>query len=78
MDNRKLALSFCIGEFYLIGKVSPDNLQIGKVNNEYAISFVIPEEDVKRIDDIDLENTRVGSKSNVLQIDFNTGERKWI
>jgi hypothetical protein len=35
-------------------------------------------EDIKLLDDPDLTNTESEAKSNVLQINFNTGEKKWI
>jgi hypothetical protein len=76
----KLTSSFCIGDFYLIGKIDINKLNIEKDESGYNISFSIAHEDIKRIDDPTLKNTKneVKSNSNVLQIDFKTGEKKWI
>lgn len=73
-----MSLSFCIGDFYLVGKADLDNLNIEKKDSVYHISFTMSEEDIKRIDDPELKNTECEAKSNVLQIDFNTGEKKWV
>jgi hypothetical protein len=77
--GHKMALSFCVGDFYLIGKVDIDNLNIDKnQDGSWNINFTMCENDIKRIDDPGLENTKAEAKSNVLQINFQTGEKKWI
>jgi hypothetical protein len=78
MNSHKLPLSICAGDFYLIGKVGIENLDIKKDNKAYKISFSIGEDDIIRLDDPELKNTAREAKSNVLQIDFNTGEKKWV
>jgi hypothetical protein len=75
----KLSMSFCVGDFYLVGKIDIDNLMITKDDKEgYSITFAIDHNDIKRIDDPELKNTEMEAKSNVIQIDFNTGEKKWV
>jgi hypothetical protein len=78
MGNQKLSLSFCVGDFYLIGKVDIENIAIKKKKNRYDISFSMDGEDIKRIDDPEFANTASEAKSNVLQINFLTGEKQWI
>jgi hypothetical protein len=74
----KLSTSFCIGDFYLVGKLDIDNLNIERSDKGYTVAFTMEHEDIKRIDDPELQNTRIEAKSNILQIDFVTGEKKWI
>jgi hypothetical protein len=78
MGTRKLSMSFCVGDFYLVGKLNIENINIEKKGKDYNISFTIPEEDIKRIDDPEFSNTQAEAKSNIIQIDFTTGEKKWI
>jgi hypothetical protein len=78
MGSHKLSLSFCVGDFYLVGKADVENVNIEKKGREYDISFTMCSEDIKRLDDPELTNTKSEAKSNVLQIDFTTGEKKWI
>lgn len=78
MGSHKLSLSFCVGDFYVVGKVDVENINIEKKDKLYNISFTMREEDIKRIDDPEFTNTEAEARSNTLQIDFTTGEKKWI
>jgi hypothetical protein len=78
MKGHKMPLSFCVGEFYLVGNIDIDCLKIEKGGKEYNISFKIQERDIKRIDDEKLKETSHQASSNIIQINFETGERKWV
>jgi hypothetical protein len=78
MGTHKLSVSLCAGDFYLVGKVDIENINIKKNGKEYNISLSISEKDIKRLDDPELNNTQAEAKSNIIQIDFITGEKKWI
>jgi hypothetical protein len=78
MGTHKLSLSFCVGDFYLVGKVDIEQINIAQSEEGYQISFSIDKNDIKRLDDPEFTNTTDETKSNVLQINFNTGEKKWV
>lgn len=78
MVTHKLSLSFCVGDFYLLGKIDTKNITIEKKGTEYIIAYKMNEEDIRRFDDPKLINTLVEAKSNVIQVDFTTGEKNWI
>jgi hypothetical protein len=78
MGTHKLALSFCVGDFYLVGKVDIEQINIAQNKEGYQISFSIDKSDIKRLDDPEFTHTTDEAKSNVLQINFKTGEKKWV
>jgi hypothetical protein len=79
METQKLPLSFCIGDFYLVGNLDIEKLNIKRVYKGYHIEFDIDDSDVKRLEDTNLKNTKVqAKKTNIIQINFETGEKKWI
>jgi hypothetical protein len=78
MGTHKLSLSFCVGDFYLIGKVDIEQINIAQNEDGYEISFSIDKNDIKRVDDPEFTHTTDEAKSNVLQINFKTGEKKWV
>jgi hypothetical protein len=67
-----------VGDFYLLGKIDTKNITIEKKGTEYIIAYKMNEEDIRRFDDPKLINTLVEAKSNVIQVDFTTGEKNWI
>jgi hypothetical protein len=78
MGTHKLPISICVGDFYLIGKIGIEDIVIEQGNKEFNISLKIHDEDIKKIEDPEFANSTAEAKSNVLQIDFCTGEKKWI
>jgi hypothetical protein len=73
-----MPISLCLGDFYLVGKLNIEDFFISETKRGYHISFEIDKNNIKRIDDDKLEITRTESVSNVIQINFETGEKKWI
>jgi hypothetical protein len=78
MGEIELPITICVGEFYLLGEINLNNLTVIKKKEGYSIEVFIKENGVKRIDDIDLRMTKQMTHSNVLQINFKTGEKKWV
>jgi hypothetical protein len=78
MGTHKLSLSICVGDFYLVGKIDIENINIERKYAGFEMSFIVNDEDIKRVDDPEFCNTEAEARSNVIQIDFATGEKKWI
>jgi hypothetical protein len=78
MGSHKLSLSVCVGDFYLVSKIDIENINIDHKDKSFELSFTVNEEDIIKIDDPEFANTTQEAKSNILQIDFKTGEKKWI
>jgi hypothetical protein len=78
MGELELPVTICVGEFYLLGEININDLAVIKKKDGYSIEVFIKEKCVKRIDDIDLRMTKQMTHSNVLQINFKTGEKKWV
>jgi hypothetical protein len=78
MGSHKLPLSVCVGEFYLVSKIDIENINIENKDKAFELSFIVNKEDIIRLDDPEFTNTSQEAKSNVIQIDFETGEKKWI
>jgi hypothetical protein len=78
MSTHKIPVSICLGDFYLVGKLNVEDFSVTETKRGYNISFEIDKNDIKRIDDEELVVTRNESMSNVIQINFETGEKKWI
>jgi hypothetical protein len=78
MNKKKLPISICVGDFYLVGKIDISDIEVSKVRGGYTVKVFVNGADIKRLDDKDLMITKKEVNSNVIQINFETGEKKWV
>jgi hypothetical protein len=78
----KVPISICADDFYLVAKISNNDFHYCHIERNKKktlhIEFDVYEDEIIRFDEKDIMKQDNLQKTNIIQVNFKTGERKYL